>query len=332
MSRPKEEWFKAKRLMHLSELLRSGEFTVKQLLQRFDGQATERDLQRDLEDLEEFFPQAFKRSATRPPRYSIAARETNLDPVQALAVHAATRLVYHRARGHNKPYRSALELLSMRLPESVRSVIRRGTRDGEGRSSKESLALEKVAKAWFEGHRLKFEYQAVNGSGTWRSNELEVYFIEVHPSNLGLYAIGMETSWHKKCLTFKLSRMRNLTSLRDTRYSIPEAFDPQAFFRHAWGVTGQSDGQTVNVHLRFAPEAARRLEERDFPNMTMRSEEDGSRLVTIQSGVDKSGLPLEVLAWVLTWGPRVEVLKPEALRQRWLADCRAVIERYGGAT
>ena len=328
MSRPKEEWFKARRLLRLSELLRSGEFTVKQLLHRFDGEATERDLQRDLEDLETYSGTHFRRTATRPPRYSIAAKETNLDPVQALAVHAATRLVYHRARGHSKPYRSALEFLSMRLPERVRDVVQRGTKDKEGRSSKESLALEKVAKAWFEGHRLKFEYQAVNGSGTWRSNELEVYFIEVHPTNLGLYAIGMETSWHNKCLTFKLSRMRNFNSLRDTRYTIPDSFDPQEFFRHAWGVTGQSDGATVHVQLRFAPEAARRLEERDFPNMSMRSLSDGSKLVTIQSGVDKSGLPLEVLAWVLTWGPRVEVLKPEALRQRWLDDCRAVVERY----
>ena len=329
MSRPKDEWFKGKRLLRLSELLRSGEFTVKQLLHRFDDEATERDLQRDLEDLEEFFPDTFNRTPTRPPRYSIAAKESNLDPVQALAVHAATRLVYHRARGHSKPYRSALELLSTRLPERVRGVVQRGTKDTDGRSSKESLALEKVAKAWFEGHRLKFEYQAVNGSGTWRSNELEVYFIEVHPTNLGLYAVGMETSWHNKCLTFKLSRMRNFSSLRDTRYTIPDSFDPQDFFRHAWGVTGQSDGQTVSVQLRFAPEAARRLEERDFPSMSMRSEANGSRLVTIQSGVDKSGLPLEVLAWVLTWGPRVEVLKPEALRQRWLADCKAVVERYG---
>jgi predicted DNA-binding transcriptional regulator YafY len=330
MNRPKEAWIKGKRLLHLSELLRGGEYSVKMLIAIFDHEATERDLQRDLEDLEEFFPKTFYRTTTRPPRYSIAKKESNLDPVQALAVHAATRLVYHRARGHSKPYRSALDLLSTRLPERVRGVVQRGTKDSDGRSSKESLALEKVASAWFEGHRLKFEYQAANGSGAWHSNELEVYFIEVHPTNLGLYAVGLETSWHKRCLTFKLSRMRHFNSLRDTHYTIPDSFDPQAFFRHAWGVTGQSDGESVTVKLRFAPEAVRRLEEGGYPNMTIKAEPDGSRLVTIRSGVDKTGLPLEVLAWVLTWGPRVEVLKPQALRERWLADCREVVARYGG--
>jgi predicted DNA-binding transcriptional regulator YafY len=328
MNRTKDEWIKGRRLLRLSELLRTGEFTVKQLVQRFDSEATERDLQRDLQDLRKCV-KGFGNTQTRPPRYYIRAQQTALHPIETLALHSATRLVYHRASGHNLHYSNALKLISKWLPPRIAPVIARGTKDIGKRQSKESSALEHVATAWFEGQRLKFEYQAVNGSGTWRSNELEVYFIEVHPTNLGLYAVGMETSFHGACRTFKLSRMRNIAKLPGTRYTIPDDFNPQEFFRHAWGVTGQSDGKTITVQLRFAPEAARRLEERDFPNMTIRAELDGSRLVTIRCGVDKSGLPLEVLAWVLTWGPRVEVLKPEALRTRWLEDCAEVIHRYG---
>lgn len=329
MGRQKEAWIKGKRLLHLSELLRTNELTVQQMRNLFDGEATERDIQRDLKDLEHCV-KGFERSGSRPPRYRIRTEHVSLHPIETLAIHSATRLVYHRASGHNKHYSTALKLIGKWLPERVAPVIARATKDIGKRQSTESTALEHVASAWFEGQRLKFEYQAVNGSGAWRSNELEVYFIEVHPTNLALYAVGLETSYHGACRTFKLSRMRNITKLPGTRYTIPENFDPQEFFRHAWGVTGQSDGKIITVQLRFTPEAARRLEERDFPNMTIRAEADGSRLATIRCGVDKSGLPLEVLAWVLTWGPRVEVLKPEALRQRWLEDARQIIERFGG--
>ena len=329
MNRPKEAWIKGKRLLHLSELLRGGEYSVKMLLTIFDHEATERDLQRDLKVLRECV-KGFERSQSRPPQYRIRSQQTQLHPIETLALHSATRLVYHRASGHNTHYRNALKRISTWLPPHIAPVMARGTKDIGKRQSKESSALEHVATAWFEGHRLKFKYQSANGSGEWRSKELEVYFIEVHPTNLGLYAIGMETSWHNKCLTFKLSRMKDFELLRDTRYTIPTHFDPQEFFRDAWGITGQSDGETITVKLRFAPEAARRLEEGGYPNMTIKAETDGSRLVTIQSGVDKTGLPLEVLAWVLTWGPRVEVLKPDALRARWLADCREVIAKYGG--
>jgi hypothetical protein len=47
--------------------------------------------------------------------------------------------------------------------------------------------------------------------------------------------------------------------------------------RDAWGVMGTSGGPTVTVRLRFAPEAAYRLREGGYPNLTIDAEEpDGS--------------------------------------------------------
>ncbi len=329
-TKPKDSWFKSRRVLMMTELLRTNEYTVEQLCNVFRDEATRRDVQRDLKLLKEYVKD-FKVILSRPPRYCIRSQANSLHPVETLAVYAATRLVYHRASGHNKHYGKALKLLEHWLPESIRPIVTRSVSNiGNQRSSFESSALENVAKAWFAGHRLQFEYQAVNGRGGPRTNVLEVYFIEVHPENLALYAIGKETTYHKGVRTFKLARMKNLQVLRDTSYSTPEDFDPQAFLKHAWGITGQSDGATANITLRFLGSVAARIEEGGYPNMEKRVLPDERIEVSFTAGTDKTGLPLEVLVWVRGWGANVEVIEPAALRERWLEDCRDVVARYGG--
>jgi predicted DNA-binding transcriptional regulator YafY len=331
MPRVKEEWSKAKRLFHIAELLRGQPCTVARLQTSLGDEVSKRDVQRDLATLQELIGEPFERLPKRPPEYVIRTQQNSLHPIETLLLHAATRLVYHRSDGHGNVHRATLKKLEAWLPETVRDVVHRSTADlgNQRRNTMESRNLEHVSSAWLNGHRLKFLYQSANGSGTWRSNLLEVYFVEAHPSNLALYAVGLETGFHNAVRTFKLSRMKELVVLRDTTYTIPENFDPTAFFQNAWGVIGQSDGAVVEIELRFAPEATRRLEEGGYPNMTVTALPDGSRFVTFKAGTDKTGLPLEVLAWVHTWGARVEVLKPAALRTRWLEDCQAVVERYG---
>lgn len=326
----KDEWFKSRRILVMTELLRDREHTTDQLCKFFQPEATRRDVQRDLEQIESCVDD-FRRIPTRPPRYCIRTQANSLHPVETLAVYAATRLVYHRASGHSSHYATALRLLEQWLPESIRPIVSRSVSGiGKQRKSPESSALEKVAKAWFAGNRLQFQYQAVNGRGGPRTNELEVYFIEVHPENLALYAIGKETTYHQSVRTFKLARMKNLQVLRDTSYITPEDFDPQAFLKHAWGITGQSDGATANITLRFQKSVAARIEEGGYPNMEKRVLPDERIEVSFKAGTDKTGLPLEVLVWVRGWGANVEVIEPAALRERWLEDCRDVVARYGG--
>ena len=43
----------------------------------------------------------------------------------------------------------------------------------------------------------------------------------------------------------------------------------------------------------------------------------------------KGGVPWEVLAWVQSFGPRVEVLSPPELRRLWLEEAERVLALYG---
>lgn len=313
------------------EILRDREYTVEQLCLYFGDKVSARDVQRDLKAIEESnLINGFYRIKGRPHRFRIDTPRNTLHPIETLALYSATRLVFHRARGHNKHYSKALRLIGRWLPDRIQSVVERSVDNvGNQRGSWESNALERVAQGWFEGRRLRFQYQSANGKNGLRTNVLEVYFIEVHPVNLGLYAVGLETSYHKKIRTFKLTRMRDPQVLHDTAYTIPDDFDPQAFFKHAWGVTGQSDGETITVRLRFSPLVARRLEEEGYQHMSLRATSDGGKIATIQAGVDATGLPLELLVWIRTWGANVTVLEPQALRERWLEDCREVLRQAG---
>ncbi|WP_293915399.1 WYL domain-containing protein [Deinococcus sp.] len=328
------------RLYRIARLLRDTPLTVRQLVRslgptlppgELEWLALERSVRRDLELLASL-EQEFEDLGGRPRKQVIHINRQQLHPVEILALHAAGRLVYHRSVGHNKLHLRALKALAGWLPERVRPVVARSVRDVGKRHTRESAVLERAAEAWLGGFTLRFEYQSASGSGAWRSNELEIYLIEVHPTNLDLYAVGREVSFHQQLRTFKLARMRGETVMHDRPYQIPDTFEPGDFFEDAWGVVGAGAAGGLSVKLRFAPEVAGRILEGGYPNMSLPTQDpDGAVRVEVRAGTDASGLPRELMPWILGWGARVEVLGPPAVREYWLNQARAVVERYGGA-
>ena len=308
---------KARRLAALPDLLKQKARTTAELAEHFG--VPKRTIQRDLETL-----RGAEYGIESPERglYLIPSSPSTLTPIEALAVHAAVRLLYHHAPAYNAHYRAALEKLALMLPDPARSVALSSVENLSERLAS-SRTLEFAARAWFEGKVLAFEYRSPTGSGEWRLKELEIYMIEISRDNLAPYAIGFERSFHREVRTWKLSRMRHTRLLEDT-YTIPPHFDPKRYLATAWGVVGTSGGDTALVTLRFAPEAAHRLREGGYPNLRIERElPDGALEVSIRAGT-VDGFPLEILSWVQSWGPRVEVLAPENLRERWLSEARLV--------
>lgn len=326
---------KAERLFRLAALLREGQLTVREIALKHYPTALvggegwsgiERAVQRDLRDLERLEPD-FLPLKGRPPRYTIQTHRTRLHPVEVLALHSAARMTYHRAPGQRLHHQAALKKLTGWLPERVQPVVARSFRDLGRRRSLEDLNLELAAQAWLDGHPLRFEYRKPGGSGQWRTNIIETYLIETHPGNLDLYVVGRETSYHQDVRTFKLSRMKGLQVMTEQTYQIPDSFEPQDFFHAAWGVMGGPVGQVEMISLRFRADAAYRILEGGYAHLSEPVlNVDGSIDTTVVAPVDPViGFPREVLGWVLSFGPRVEVLGPEHLRAHWRKELRAAV-------
>ena len=277
---------KAQRLAAIPELLRRKPRTTRELSEQFAVPV--RTIQRDLQDLRQLGHAIDKDDLDR---YTLPApNKLALNEVEALAVYAATRLLYHHAPTYNQHYQAALEKLATQLPEPARALAMHALPQSDERTS-DSRSLELVAQAWFSARVLAFDYRSLYGSGNWYPQELCVYFVEINRTNLSTYVIGYERNYHKRILTWKLARMRNTRLLSDT-YTIPADFDANHYLSAAWGVMGTSSDSLIDVQLRFNPRAAARLREGGYPNMTITDTlEDGSVTVTIRTGANHEGFP-----------------------------------------
>lgn len=317
--REAKTWDRVKRLIHMSGELQAGPLSTGDLA-RFYG-VSQRSVQRDIEALRQLGHDIPPPDALH--RYVIRRRGGAMLAPQALAAYAAIRLAYHHSPTHNRHYREAMRHISLELPERIRYVLNASVLDN-GAGQVGERELEKVAQAWLEERVLAFDYQKPGGE-LERGNELCVYFIEISRTNLAPYVIGLERRRRGQVRTFKLSRMRGLEVLADT-YKSDETFDPQAFLSDAWGVVGSS--APITVRVRFTPDAAYRLEEGGFPNASFCRQPDGSVVAEFRAGVDKTGLPRELMPFLLGWGPRAEVLGPPKVRAHWLAELRETLRRY----
>ena len=332
---------KAFKLAALAEYLRGKPRTKDEMLEHFaarEMKLSKSGLERIIRELTELkvglehVPDNF----TTHRQFFIRQPPRSMSPLEALLTHSAVRLVYHHSPGYQDLYLTALENLSHALPEPARETASRSTQDLRQKrhqpvkvgDSEIDLGknLEMVARAWFERRLLGFEYLSPGGSGAWRKKELCVYFVEISRTNLEMYAIGHEGSFHRKTMTFKLNRMRQPLFLGgEGAYALPQDFDPRAYLSSAWGVIGNSGGGLIRVRLRFCKEAAYRIREAHYPGLEIEHQDEGGVLqVSLTVGTDNAGFPLEILSWVQGWGSRVEVLEPQNLRTRWLEEAQKV--------
>ncbi len=312
---------KSSRIPELRDRLMGRWMSVQELSHDFALSA--RTIQRYLREM-----QGLEQDCSHPPKYRVGT-SADLDPVEALITHSAVRMLYHHAPGYNPVYLRTLEKLAWKIYEPVQGILKASTSDLKSRvidRLDEGDALSKIASAWLGGSVIDFMYLSTSGSGQLRRNELEVYFVEVSRSNLGMYVIGYERGFHHKMRTYKINRMSQVRVLNE-KYKIPADFDPKNYLSNAWGVVGKTGGPPVEVVVQFGPSEIYRVKELVFPGLTIDWHEDKSAVVRFKVGTDTHGFPIELLSWVQGWGSRIDVLAPQDLRERWLQEAQQVASR-----
>lgn len=134
------------------------------------------------------------------------------------------------------------------------------------------------------------------------------------------YLVGRSTL-HREVRAFRIPRILQ-AQVTERPYTIPPRFSLERVVRQAWAA--EPGPVRYEIGLRFSPEAA--------PEIRATVWHPGQRLVPHADGHIDLHLVIdgldEILGWILSYGDQVEVIGPEALRERVGAVAHRVAQRY----
>jgi len=152
--------------------------------------------------------------------------------------------------------------------------------------------------------RVEMEYQKFDG--TVKRYLLEPYHLLAYHGNW--YVIGKSMA-SGKIATFAISRIRELRATGEY-FEVEAEFDAAAHIASAFGIVrGEAP---FRVRLRFSATVAAYIGERVWhPTQRIEEQPDGGVILELETAGWK-----ELVRWILSWQPDVQVLEPARLRER----------------
>lgn len=284
-----------------------------------------RTIQRDLLDLQSDLNIPITQDGDR---YSILGSYI-LPPIffslyEAMALFLTSRLALRQTDENNPHIKQALIKMSTVLPAPVSEWLKSGIET----MSRKKIApdflkiFESVAVAWITQRQLKIQYSSLE-SDNIKEWLLEPYFVEMTGIGYSTYVIGHAIREGKEgIITFKLNRIKSAEVL-ETNFEIPPGFDIEKLLFSAWGIIW---GEDTEIKLRFSSSVTRRVKESVWhPSQVIVDLPEGGCIMTLQVGS-----LLEITPWIRGWGPDVEVIEPEELRQkfkRWAVEMSEIYRK-----
>ncbi len=243
---------------------------------------------------------------------------------EGMAVFLAARLMAKYADAYDPELAAAFQKLGEALPpvlgrhvHRTLDIMARRRPDPDG-----TRRLDALTRAWAERRVVEFTYDTstYDPGRPERAARVRPYLIEPSTETHALYLIGWDET-REAVRTFKLERIRQLGVTADVFEEPPAGVIEEALER-AWGII--ADQGEVEVVLRFAPAVAARVAEATWhPSQAVEHGADGS--LTWRATISGT---LEIRAWILSWGPDVEVLAPPPLRHEVAGLVAAATARY----
>lgn len=205
------------------------------------------------------------------------------------------------------------------LPEAVRRETAR-TRAGvkllaagaDGGRQHEALAA--LRRAILDERKVRFRYvkKVPEPDGSRHSvREADPYGLVLIE---GVWMLVAFDQMRQAIRHFRLSRMSGI-EVTDERFRLPEHFNLQAY--------EPPDNRDIVVRLQIAPEIADRVLERNYYYTESFEETDEGLVLTLRVRHE-----LEVLGWIMSWGPGAVVLEPESLRGTVRQKFLEALKRY----
>ncbi len=241
---------------------------------------------------------------------------------EAVAVYLAARLLTRHVGESSPAVRSAVAKMSMVVPPELREACTRlADRVDPGKDAATAAVFRTMVNAWIFHRVVNVTYESRTRG---ESHELEFRPYLIEPSALGssVYVVGRADPPGNvrvmKLARIKIARMLQATFVPPPKGELLDRLDK------AWAIWMTED-DPVEVHLRFTPAVASRLQEtRWHPSQQLTPNADGS--VDMRLAIAST---VEIINWVLGWGANCEVLEPRELRDRIAGEHREAAKVYG---
>jgi predicted DNA-binding transcriptional regulator YafY len=175
-----------------------------------------------------------------------------------------------------------------------------------------------IMTALLREERLRVTHEGVSGGR--KTFVLEPYTLLVYKK--GLYLAGRSDGHGGEIRTFALDGFRAVTWLRGQKFEVPPDFRPEQITGGAFGLIRAP--QATRVRVRFDAKVARYVQRRMWhPTQRFRKRASGG----VEMTMDVRGT-VEVVSWVLGFGPTAEVLAPSELRAQVAAEAAGAAALY----
>jgi predicted DNA-binding transcriptional regulator YafY len=329
LQRGKDRHIRLQRISHLLYRHPRG-LTVRQLADLC--QTTPRTIQRDLKYLGEANIPIWEDETGPVPRYGII-EGYYLPPVHfnledAITLTMAARLLGRYADYQNRYLVDGLAKLAGVMPEPMARHVHMVIEALQSRPKHNTFpdVFRTVALGWATGRIVELHHQPASRDEV-RVYHLATYLIEPSASSQITYALGYCTEYGpERLMTFKLERA-TYARLTEETFQVPEDFDPIALLNTAWDIMYRDspDEPLIEVVLRFAPEATRRVKESVWhPSQVLQEDLTTGRCI-LKVYIANT---LEIEHFIHGWGPRCEVLAPADLRAKIADEARRTKELY----
>ena len=241
---------------------------------------------------------------------------------EALALVQAVQVSRQVAGINSADLAAAVARLIALFPPEFRSLLQKFShrpRVTAGREHRQEM-LRLLNRSLLESRKLEIIYRTARRQGAISQRVVHPYHIMSYVRSWQLIAYCEN---RLDVIMFKVDRIQKATLL-DESYEIAASFDPDQYMGDAWGAIRVENQIPDEVELHFAPDAGRWVAE-EFWHKSQQVEQqaDGSVIFRLTIAVTP-----EFVNWLLYYGSRVEVTKPDHLRSAVAAEHRRAAEQY----
>ena len=317
----------AERLDRLRALLRTGPCTVQTMMERLDiSESTARRLLAALERAgEPLVEEGLDGRKAWKLLGGTREHPVRLTTAQLLALLVARNGAREilRGTGFDDDLDAACTALTDTLPERDAALVKDLDRKIHDRGEMAidhapyAEVLDEFMTALLKNERLEIRRRGSDGAE--KTHLFDPYSLVT--CKKGFYLVGLSHDRGQR-ISLGIDGVIEATRRRGDTFAYPDDYDPAAMFKDAIGVF---TGPITKVVLRFRRESVRYVTRRRLheTQRTIAENEDGS----IDVALDVASTP-ELENLILSYGERVEVLAPKALRERIAESAKRAAGQY----